>query len=122
MTATDQFIFDSFKNKKDLVITQCSLGEEPEIIVAIMGEDIPEDFEEPLFLGNKYVVVLPRIIAGYSKEITIWFSKDVDPDTMSNLIQAYFSKKFPNLEINDSTSMGVSEAGKIIIVNNNPSE
>ena len=76
------------------------------------------NFEEPLFLGNKYVVVLPQIIAGYVKEITIWFSKDVNPDTMSNLIQAYFSKKFPNLEINDSTSMGVSEAGKIIIVNN----
>ena len=38
---------------------------------------------------------------------------------MSNLIQSYFNQKFPNLEINDSTSMGVSEAGKIIIVNNN---
>ena len=118
MTATDQFIFDSFKNKKDLVITQCSLGEEPEIIIAIMGEDIPEDFEEPLFLGNKYVVALPQIIAGYSKEITIWFSKDVAPEIMSNLIQSYFNEKFPNLDINDSTSMGVSEAGKIVIVNN----
>ena len=121
MTATDQFIFDSFSNEKNLIITQCSLSEEPEVVVAIMGEDIPDDFEEPLFLGNKYVVVLPQIIAGYAKEITIWFSKDVSPDTMSNLIQAYFSKKFPNLDINESTSMGVSEAGKIIIVNN-PSE
>ena len=118
MTATDQFIFDSFSNEKNLIITQCSLSEEPEVVVAIMGEDIPDDFEEPLFLGSKYVVVLPQIIAGYAKEITIWFSKDVNPDTMSNLIQAYFSKKFPNLEINESTSMGVSEAGKIIIVNN----
>ena len=118
MTAVDQFIFDSFSNEKNLIITQCSLSEEPEVVVAIMGEDIPDDFEEPLYLGNKYVVVLPQIIAGYAKEITIWFSKDVNPDTMSNLIQAYFSKKFPNLEINESTSMGVSEAGKIIIVNN----
>ena len=118
MTASDQFIFDSFSNEKKLTLTQCSLTEEPEVVVAIMGEDIPEDFEEPLFLGNKYVVVLPQIIAGYAKEITIWFSKDVDPETMSNLIQSYFTQKFPNLEINDSTSMGVSEAGKIIIVNN----
>ena len=117
MTATDQFIFDSVSNEKNLVITQCSLTEEPEVVVAIMGEDIPNEFEEPLFLGNKYVVVLPQIIAGYAKEITIWFSKDVDPETMSNLIQSYFNQKFPNLEINDSTSMGVSEAGKIIIVN-----
>ena len=117
MSASDQFIFDSFSNEKHLVITQCSLSEDPEVVVAIMGEDVPDDFEEPLFLGNKYVVVLPQIIAGYAKEITIWFSKDVDPETMSNLIQDYFSKKFPKLEINDSTSMGVSEAGKIIIVN-----
>ena len=120
MAATDQFIFASFSNKKNLVITQCSLSEEPEVIVAIMGEDIPDDFEEPLYLGNKYVVVLPQIIAGYAKEVTIWFSKDVDPESMSNLIQSYFSKKFPNLEINDSTSMGVSEAGKIVIVNSTP--
>ena len=88
--------------------------------MCIRDRDIPDDFEEPLYLGNKYVVVLPQIIAGYAKEITIWFSKDVDPETMSNLIQCYFSKKFPNLEINESTSMGVSEAGKIIIVNNPP--
>ena len=120
MTAIDQFIFTSVSNKKNLVITQCSLSEEPEVIVAIMGEDITDDFEEPLYLGNKYVVVLPQIIAGYAKEVTIWFSKDVDPETMSNLIQSYFGKKFPNLEINDSTSMGVSEAGKIVIVNNTP--
>ena len=118
MKATDQFIFDSFSNEKNLVITQCSLSEEPEIVVAIMGEDIPDDFEEPLFLGNKYVVVLPQIIAGYAKEVTVWFSKDVDPETMSNLIQGYFSKTFPKLEINDATSMGISEAGKITIVNN----
>ena len=121
MTETDQFIFNSFSDVKNLVITQCSLSEEPEIVVAIMGEDVPDDFEEPLFLGNKYVVVLPQIIAGYAKEITIWFSKDVAPETMSNLIQNFFNEKFPKLEINDSTSMGVSEAGKIIIVNN-PSE
>ena len=119
MTVSDPFIFDSFSNEKKIALTQCSLTGEPEVVVAIMGEDIPEDFEEPLFLGNKYVVVLPQIIAGYAKEITIWFSKDVDPETMSNLIQSYFNQKFPNLEINDSTSMGVSEAGKIIIVNNN---
>ena len=118
MTVSDPFIFDSLSNEKKIALTQCSLTEEPEVVVAIMGEDIPEDFEEPLFLGNKYVVVLPQIIAGYAKEITIWFSKDVDPETMSNLIQSYFNKKFPNLEINDSTSMGISEAGKIIIVNN----
>ena len=119
MTANEQFMFESFSNEKNLVLTQCSLSEEPEVVVAVMGEDIPEDFEEPLFLGNKYVVVLPQIIAGYAKEITIWFSKDVDSDTMSNLIQSYFNEKFPNLEINNSTSMGISEAGKIIIVNNN---
>ena len=118
MTTPDQFIFDSFSNEKNLVITQCSLSEDPEVVVAIMGEDIPEDFEEPLYLGNKYVVVLPQIIAGYAKEVTIWFSKDVEPETMSNLIQNYFNKKFPNLEINESTSMGVSESGKIVIVNN----
>ena len=118
MTEIDQFIFETFNNDKNLVITQCSLSEEPEVVVAIMGEDIPDDFEEPLFLGNKYVVVLPQIISGYAKEITIWFSKDVAPEIMSNLIQEYFNKKFPKLEINDATSMGVSEAGKIIIVNN----
>ena len=118
MKAANQFIFDSVNNEQNFVLTQCSLSEEPEVVVAIMGEDIPEDFEEPLFLGNKYVVVLPQIIAGYAKEITIWFSKDVAPEIMSNLIQSYFNEKFPNLEINDSTSMRVSEAGKIIIVNN----
>ena len=37
MKATDQFIFDSFSNEKNLVITQCSLSEEPEVVVAIMG-------------------------------------------------------------------------------------
>ena len=46
MTASDQFIFDSFSNEKNFVLTQCSLTEEPEVVVAIMGEDIPEDFVE----------------------------------------------------------------------------
>ena len=119
MTSIDKFIFKSFENINNLVLTQCSLIEEPDIVVAVMGEDIPEDFEHPLFLGNKYVVVLPQIIVGYAKEITVWFSKEVDPDVMSELIQAYFSSNFPNLEIDENTSMGVSEAGKILITKNN---
>ena len=118
MSAFDQFNFKFVINDRNLAITQCSLTEQPEVVVAVMGEDIPDGFEEPLFLGNKYVVVLPQIIAGYAKEVTVWFSKDVDPETMSNLIQGYFSKTFPKLEINDATSMGISEAGKITIVNN----
>ena len=45
MEVANQFIFDSVSNEKNLVLTQCSLSEEPEVVVAIMGEDIPEDFD-----------------------------------------------------------------------------
>ena len=100
------------------MLTQCSLSEEPDVVVAIMGEDVPEDFEDPLFLGNKYVVALPQIIVGYAKGVTVWFSKEVPPEIMSNLIQEYFDANFPNLDIDESTSMGLSEAGKIRIIKN----
>ena len=118
MKTTDKFIFKSFDNIKNIMLTQCSLSEEPDVVVAIMGEDVPEDFEDPLFLGNKYVVALPQIIVGYAKEVTVWFSKEVPPETMSNLIQEYFDSNFPNLDIDESTSMGLSEAGKIRIIKN----
>ena len=118
MKTADKFIFKSFDNIKNIMLTQCSLSEEPDVVVAIMGEDVPEDFEDPLFLGNKYVVALPQIIVGYAKEVTVWFSKEVPPETMSNLIQEYFDSNFPNLDIDESTSMGLSEAGKIRIIKN----
>jgi hypothetical protein len=118
MKTADKFNFKSFDNIKNIMLTQCSLSEEPDVVVAIMGEDVPEDFEDPLFLGNKYVVALPQIIVGYAKEVTVWFSKEVPPETMSNLIQEYFDANFPNLDIDESTSMGLSEAGKIRIIKN----
>ena len=118
MKTADKFIFKSFDNIKNIMLTQCSLSEEPDVVVAIMGEDVPEDFEDPLFLGNTYVVALPQIIVGYAKEVTVWFSKEVPPETMSNLIQEYFDSNFPNLDIDESTSMGLSEAGKIRIIKN----
>ncbi len=118
MKTADKFIFKSFDNIKNIMLTQCSLSEEPDVVVAMMGEDVPEDFEDPLFLGNKYVVALPQIIVGYAKEVTVWFSKEVPPETMSNLIQEYFDANFPNLDIDESTSMGLSEAGKIRIIKN----
>ena len=118
MKTADKFIFKSFDNIKNIMLTQCSLSEEPDVVVAIMGEDVPEDFEDPLFLGNKYVVALPQIIVGYAKEVTVWFSKEVPPETMSDLIQEYFDSNFPNLDIDESTSMGLSEAGKIRIIKN----
>ena len=64
MKTADKFIFKSFDNIKNFMLTQCSLSEEPDAVVAIMGEDVPEDCEDPLFLGNKYVVALPQIIVG----------------------------------------------------------
>ena len=118
MKTADKFIFKSFDNIKNIMLTQCSLSEEPDVVVAIMGEDVPEDFEDPLFLGNKYVVALPQIIVGYAKEVTVWFSKEGPPEIMSNLIQEYFDANFPNLDIDESTSMGLSEAGKIGIIKN----
>ena len=118
MADSENFIFKPFNDIKNLTVTQCSISEDPDVVVAIMGEDIPDDYEDPLFLGNKYVVVLPQIIVGYAKEVTIWFSKEVSPDIMSTLIQEYFNFKFPKLQIDDTMSMGVSEAGKIVIVQN----
>lgn len=116
MAKTKKFIFQPYDEITNLILTQCAITDEPDIVVAIMGEDIPDGYEDPLFLGNKYTVVLPQIIVGYAKEVTIWFSKEVPPDTMSALIQEYFDLKFPNLEITEKSSMGVSEAGKIVIL------
>ena len=116
MAEAKKFIFKPYDNITNLTITQCTITDDPDIVVAIMGEDIPDGYEDPLFLGNKYTVVLPQIIVGYAKEVTIWFSKEVPPETMSTLIQEYFDLKFPNLEITDKSSMGVSEAGKIVIL------
>ena len=118
MAESEKFIFKPFDDIKNLTVTQCSISEDHDVVVAIMGEDIPDGYEDPLFLGNKYVVVLPQIIVGYAKETTIWFSKEVASDIMSALIQEYFNFKFPNLQIDDSMSMGVSEAGKIVIIQN----
>ena len=69
---------------------------------------IPDDFEEPLYLGNKYVVVLPQIIAGYAKEITIWFSKDVNPEVIDLRTLVPLDKK--------TILSSVKKTGKIVII------
>jgi len=115
MEQKERFIFEPFEEITDFRMTKCAVDKDPEIVVAVIGEDMPDEYPTPLYLGNKYVVVLPQIIVGYSKEITIWFSKDVHPDTMANLIQEYFMVNFPKLKIDDNTVMGVSEPGKITI-------
>ena len=115
MLKKDDFIFDTLESVKDLHLTKCMISSDPEVVVAIVGEDVPKGYEDPLYLGNKYVVELPQIIVGYSKEVTIWFSKEVSGDTMANLIQEYFSTRFPELKVDENTVMGVSEPGKIKI-------
>ena len=117
MTDTSNTKFNRIIDKHGNTITQCFFDKNPENILALMVENISNNFEEPLYLQKSLVVSIPDPDDKNMTEISIWFSANEDKDVMASIIQSFFEWRFPNLEINDKTKMGMDSFGKLNVQN-----
>ncbi len=113
MVEKEKIVFENFADSEGLLFTSCSLEDNPEIIVAVMGENLPDDYPNPQNLERKYIVSLPANSVGIATDVTIWFSQASDPGILAHVIQGFFDNRFPDLIADDNTKMGIYEPGKI---------
>ena len=112
----NKLIFKKNINNQGIPITNCFFNDDPENILATMVEDVPENFQEPLYLQKSVVVSVPYNDDGTRIEISIWFSPNESNEKMSEVIQSYFDWRFKNLK-NKNTSMSFDDNGKLAPIN-----
>ena len=93
-----KLIFKKNINNQGIPITNCFFDDDPENILATMVEDVPENFQEPLYLQKSIVVSVPYNDDSTRIEISIWFSPNESNEKMSEVIQSYFDWRFKNLK------------------------
>ena len=113
MTKAKQIKFKK-SDKNGNILTECYYNNNPETILAIMVENLNKDFEEPLYLQKSVLVSIQKNDLGERMDISIWFSVDVNNDSMSSIIQSFFDWKFPDLK-SKNPSMTFDENGKLAI-------
>ena len=113
MNDSEEVVFQNTKDNNDILLTQCSMEDHPDIILAVMVEDVPDNYVGPSELQGKFEVEIPY--QEETKKVSIWFSNSEDNDRMAMIIQKYFEWRFPQLVINDSTEMGIYEPGKLTV-------
>jgi hypothetical protein len=113
MTNIEEVIFQSIKDNNAIHLTQCSMEDHPDIVLAIMVENVPDNYVGPPELQVKFEVEIPY--EGETQKVSIWFSNSEDNDKMAMIIQKFFEWRFPNLVINDNTEMGIYEPGKLTV-------
>ena len=112
----NKLIFKKNINNQGIPITSCFFDDDPENILATMVEDVPENFQEPLYLQKSIVVSVPYSDDSTRIEISIWFSPNESNEKMSEVIQSYFDWRFKNLK-NKNTSMSFDDNGKLAPIN-----
>ena len=113
MTDIEEVIFETIKDNNGICLIQCSMEDHPDIVLAIMAENAPENYVGPDELKGKFEVEIPY--EGQTKKVNIWFSNSEDNDKMAMIIQKFFEWRYPNLVINESTQMGIYEPGKLTV-------
>ena len=115
MTEKEKVIFEKFIDDHGAFLTSLSLEDNPEVIIAIMGENLDKDHPSPAGFGKQMSVSMPEIDTKKTTEVTIWFSEQAEDAILAYVIQTFFDARFPDFEAHENTTMGISEPGKITV-------
>jgi hypothetical protein len=115
MLEQEKVIFEKYLDADGQSLTNCSLEDNPEVIISVMGENLPESYPNPGAFEKKFSVAMPSKSIGIATEVNIWFSEKTEGVILAHVIQSYFDSRFPGFEINENTTMGISEPGKITV-------
>ena len=115
MNDKEQVIFEKFIDDHGAFLTALSLEDNPEVIIAIMGENLNNDHPSPAGFGKQMSVAMPEKDTEKITEVTIWFSEQTEDAVLAYVIQAFFDARFPDFEAHENTTMGISEPGKITV-------
>ena len=118
MNNKEKVIFEKFIDDHGVFLTSTSLEDNPEVIIAIMGESLNKDHPSPAGFGKKMSVSMPEKDTEKITEVTIWFSEQTEDAVLAYVIQAFFDARFPDFEVHENTTMGISEPGKITVRQN----
>ena len=118
MNDKEQVIFEKFIDDHGAFLTSLSLEDNPEVIIAIMGENLNNDHPSPAGFGKQMSVAMPEKDTEKITEVTIWFSEQTEDAVLAYVIQAFFDARFPDFEAHENTTMGISEPGKITVRQN----
>tara|TARA_B100000035_G_scaffold304301_1_gene303872 strand:- start:233 stop:589 length:357 start_codon:yes stop_codon:yes gene_type:complete len=118
MTEKEKVIFEKFIDDHGAFLTSLSLEDNPEIIIAIIGENLNEGHPGPVNFEKKMSVSMPEKESANVTEVTIWFSDQTEDAVLAYVIQAFFDARFPDFEAHENTTMGISEPGKITVRQN----
>ncbi len=118
MNDKEQVIFEKFIDDQGAFLTSLSLEDNPEVIIAIMGENLSKDHPSPADFGKQMSVSMPEKDTEKITEVTIWFSEQTEDAVLAYVIQAFFDARFPDFEAHENTTMGISEPGKITVRQN----
>ena len=118
MNDKEQIIFEKFIDDHGAFLTSLSLEDNPEVIIAIMGENLNNDHPSPAGFGKQMSVAMPEKDTGKITEVKIWFSEQTEDAVLAYVIQAFFDARFPDFEAHENTTMGISEPGKITVRQN----
>lgn len=118
MSEKEQVIFEKFVDNHGAFLTSASLEDNPEVVIAIMGENLSDGHPKPLGLDRKMSVAMPEQNSKKITEVTIWFSQQTEDAVLSYVIQTFFDSRFPDFEAHENTTMGISEPGKITVRQN----
>tara|TARA_B100000524_G_C23561025_1_gene338300 strand:- start:22 stop:378 length:357 start_codon:yes stop_codon:yes gene_type:complete len=118
MNDKEKVIFEKFIDDHGAFLTSLSLEDNPEVIIAIMGENLNKGHPSPADFGKQMSVSMPEKDTEKITEVTIWFSEQTEDAVLAYVIQAFFDARFPDFEAHENTTMGISEPGKITVRQN----
>ena len=118
MNDKEQVIFEKFIDDHGAFLTSLSLEDNPEIIIAIIGENLNNDHPSPADFGKQMSVSMPEKDKEKITDVTIWFSEQAEDAVLAYVIQAFFDARFPDFEAHENTTIGISEPGKITVRQN----
>ena len=78
MNDREQVIFEKFVDDQGAFLTSLSLEDNPEVIIAIMGENLNKDHPGPADFGKQMSVSMPEKDTEKITEVTIWFSDQTE--------------------------------------------
>ena len=118
MTEKEKVIFEKFIDDDGAFLTSLSLEDNPEVIIAIMGENLNKGHPNPVDFDKQMSVSMPEKEDKKITEVTIWFSEQTEDAILAYVIQAFFDARFPDFDAHENTTMGISEPGKITVRQN----
>ena len=118
MNDKEKVIFEKFIDDHGAFLTSLSLEDNPEIIIAVIGENLNKGHPNPADFGKQMSVSMPEEDSEEITEVTIWFSEQTEDAVLAYVIQAFFDVRFPDFEAHENTTMGISEPGKITVRQN----